>query len=624
MKRFIENCIVSIIVLVVAGVMVAAMLSDVEAAENNGKECGQMEQILPNLYVLKDVCNVYLLKAGDEGLVIDSGSGAVVECAGEVGVEKIDWVLHTHNHREQCYGDGMLIEQGAKVAIGKGEAWELGGVDGEAGGGAPYDGWGGVPRREGVFAKAGVDRELVGGDVIEWGGYRIEVIDTPGHTKGSVSYVVEVDGKKVVFGGDLILKDGHARNLYSMQWVYLSNPGVGESLVSLDKIAEVGADMILASHGDVISDVDCDIAALSVRLRRYDECIKPDGMGRWNWSDLVEVYPRVIQDCGSTTRVVLSESGEAFMFDCGGYDEAKMKDLREKYGMTDVKVIMASHWHGDHINGIAKLVEETGAEVWMWEGLAEHIEHPERFITTCRRGRGIKVDRVLKENEEFEWGGYQFKVIHQPAHMEEQMALKVKVGEINFLLHGDSFGGTRNQPLRCAIHCYNGITLKSGIIKTVRTFYDAGSYVSVTPHGNCYAAVTTDKDKFLEWGIETTAAIRDLLGGEHADVGYNPYWATYYPVTTSAKGGESVDVVLRIVNDAERGVSGVVWPRCYGDVEFEVDKVGYEAKAGEVCEIPLSVKVKREARKGIHVLTADVEYDGELFGEPVIGYVVVE
>ena len=33
---------------------------------------------------------------------------------------------------------------------------------------------------------------------------------------------------------------------------------------------------------------------------------------------------------------------------------------------------------------------------------------------------------------------------------------------------------------------------------------------------------------------------------------------------------------------------------------------------------------KKGARKGIHVLTADVEYDGELFGEPVIGYIVVE
>ena len=123
---------------------------------------------------------------------------------------------------------------------------------------------------------------------------------------------------------------------------------------------------------------------------------------------------------------------------------------------------------------------------------------------------------------------------------------------------------------------------------------------------------------------KTAAAIRDLLGGEHADVGYNPYWVTYYPARMAAKDGESVNVVLRIVNDAERRVTGVVWARGYGDVEFEVEEVEYEAKAGEVCEIPLMVKVKEGARKGIHVLTADVEYDGELFGEPVTGYVVVE
>ena len=128
----------------------------------------------------------------------------------------------------------------------------------------------------------------------------------------------------------------------------------------------------------------------------------------------------------------------------------------------------------------------------------------------------------------------------------------------------------------------------------------------------------------MEWGIETTSAIRDLLGPERANVGYNPYWVTYYPARVAAKEGESVSVVLRIVNDAQRDVSGFVRPRGYGDVDFEVNEVAYEVGRGEVCEVSLVVKVKKAARKGIHALTADVEYDGELFGEPVIGYVVVE
>jgi len=612
-----------VIELMVITAVVTVVLTGFGSAvgERGEEKRGRMERVLPGLYVLKDVCNVYLLKSGNEGLVIDGGSGAVAECAREVGVEKIDWVLHTHSHRDQCMGDEILAGKGAKIAIGAVEAEEL---KKAPGGGAPFGGWDEAPERAELFARPGVDRQAADGDVIEWKGYRIKVVDTPGHTKGSVSYVVEVDGRKVVFGGDLILKGGRARDLYSMQWIYLSNPGVGQSLVSLDKIEKEDADMILPSHGDVISEPGLDIDSLRIRLRRFEQCIGPDHAGRWNWSDFVEVHRRVIQDCGSTSRIVLSESGEAFMFDCGGYDEAKMKELREKYGMTKVGVIMASHWHGDHIDGIARLVKETGAEVWMWEGLAEHIEHPERFNTTCRRNEGIKVDRVLKENEEFEWGGYAFKVIHQPAHTEEQVALRVQVGRMSILLHGDSFGHTRNLPLRCSIHCYNGIRLKSGIMKTVRTFYEANSYMSVTPHGNCYAVVDKDREKFMEWGIETTSAIRDLLGPERADIGYNPYWVSYYPARAAAKEGEGVNVALRIVNDAEHDVCGFVRPRGYGDVEFEVDEAVYEAGRGEVCEVPLVVKVKKGARKGIHVLTADVEYDGELFGEPVTGYIVVE
>ena len=41
----------------------------------------RLTQISPNLYVLRDTCNVYVLKDGNRALLIDFGSGHVLEPA---------------------------------------------------------------------------------------------------------------------------------------------------------------------------------------------------------------------------------------------------------------------------------------------------------------------------------------------------------------------------------------------------------------------------------------------------------------------------------------------------------------------------------------------------------------
>ncbi len=75
------------------------------------------EKISENLYRVSDVCNVYVIKSGDKALLIDSGDGRVLEVLKEIGVRKIDWVLHTHSHRDQCQGTPRLVEAGAEVAV---------------------------------------------------------------------------------------------------------------------------------------------------------------------------------------------------------------------------------------------------------------------------------------------------------------------------------------------------------------------------------------------------------------------------------------------------------------------------------------------------------------------------
>ena len=58
----------------------------------------------PDLYRWIDTCHVYILRAGDAALLIDLGDGSVLDHLGDIGVKRVEWVLFTHHHREQCQG----------------------------------------------------------------------------------------------------------------------------------------------------------------------------------------------------------------------------------------------------------------------------------------------------------------------------------------------------------------------------------------------------------------------------------------------------------------------------------------------------------------------------------------
>ena len=83
---------------------------------------GALVRLSPSLYWYRDTCNVYLLVRGDRGLLIDFGSGGVLEHLAEAGVREIEWVLHTHHHRDQCQGDHLLAARGVPIAVPEREA----------------------------------------------------------------------------------------------------------------------------------------------------------------------------------------------------------------------------------------------------------------------------------------------------------------------------------------------------------------------------------------------------------------------------------------------------------------------------------------------------------------------
>ena len=179
---------------------------------------------------------IYLIDFGGHGALVDAGCGGEEEkllrnvrsCGMEP--EQIECLLVTHCHFDHTGGLRSLKERlGCQVIAHELDALFLERGDNEV----TAASWYGAS-----IDSVDVDRRLRGAEEsIRLGEGLIQAIHTPGHSPGSVVYVTESEGFKVVFAQDV-----HGPLHSSL----LSNRD--DYLRSLERLLAVGADILCEGH----------------------------------------------------------------------------------------------------------------------------------------------------------------------------------------------------------------------------------------------------------------------------------------------------------------------------------------------------------------------------------------
>ena len=88
------------------------------------------------------------------------------------------------------------------------------------------------------------------------------------------------------------------------------------------------------------------------------------------------------------------------------------------FKMRDVKILLASHAHSDHVAGHALLQELTGAKVHVMRGDDEVIATggEGQYLYTNSRWKPCPVDRVLEDGDEVKLGGVTLVARRTPGH----------------------------------------------------------------------------------------------------------------------------------------------------------------------------------------------------------------
>ena len=187
---------------------------------------------------------IYLIRVGDHAALVDAGCGRAQErllkniraCGAEP--TEVEYLLITHCHFDHTGGAKGLQEAiGCQVVAHELEAPFLERGDNRVTAAT----WYGATLKPFI-----VDRKLSGPeDEISLGGRPIRAIHIPGHSPGSVVYLVESRGLQVLFGQDV-----HGPLDASL----LSNPK--EYRNSLELLASLKADILCEGHYGVFTGRD--------------------------------------------------------------------------------------------------------------------------------------------------------------------------------------------------------------------------------------------------------------------------------------------------------------------------------------------------------------------------------
>jgi glyoxylase-like metal-dependent hydrolase (beta-lactamase superfamily II) len=510
----------------------------------------------------------YALVADDAALLIDA------PCAPDDllkrGVKKIDAVLLTHHHRDSAALAAKFVADKVPVrAARKAADWLT--VEGVK----KY--WrDSLPLRNSQTAYLvlpegidGVDCSLTDGHKIEWHGWTITVVETPGHSRDHLAFAVKKgkDGPLLVFSGDALAAPGKVWAPYTTDWDHWTDLGLKPAAESLRKLAALKPAMLLPTHGDVIKG-DCDKALSQTadavaevgflksferytkeRLKdppQYAFLVKEQAMsnGSKPWSQVSEhLY------ITGNTYVLVSKDERAYLVGdpWDPHSAKQIPKLKEDQKLGALEVVWFSHAHYDHYDGVYTILDREKPSVWALDLVARPLAEPLFYRAPFLDARPVKFDRTPKDGDTLTWREYTFKFRHLPGQTEFTMGVETVIDGKRCFFTADNFF---HQDM------FSGSGGWMGLNRSWPPYYaasaqkvlDAKPDWVLAEHGGPFEFNAEDFRRRVEWG-KVTAKAADALcvsGNHRAD--WDPHRVHVEPLVQKGKAGATLKATLVVNN----------------------------------------------------------------------------
>jgi glyoxylase-like metal-dependent hydrolase (beta-lactamase superfamily II) len=605
-------------------------------------------EIFPDLFVWTDTCNVYVIRQGDAALLIDLGDGSVLDHLPEIGVRRVEWVLFTHHHREQCQGylrlhntharigapeaERALFEQPTsfrKINVRLGDSFTIHG--------ASYV----RPPIQPIH----VDRAFSSMDTFNWRGLQIWCVDTRGNSPGSMSYLVRKDKGWVAFSGDVMMAGAHMHDYFDTEWDYGFAAGIYALHNSAALLERFGPVLLLPSHGPIVRDPQAPLEAYQRKLRRLaDDVLRGYDEGRFAGADqdrvsrptavpyVWQVTPHLYKFKGPNYYpnfvMLLADSGHALAVDCGLFDEAfldkSLQLMQRRLGLKQIDALLITHMHGDHLLQAPHLREKWGARIWLLDRVVDEVEHPEWFDYAApiqAYGQGfdsVRPDRVLKSGETFNWEGYKLTADWMPGQTEFAMCLQGVIDGRKVAFTGDNIFANPQDPSQNgheAVVAHNSGILEEGYIYGAEYLHRLQPDLILGGHSFVMDHPAGLIERYRHWAYEMRAAFQSLSSDPDYRYWFDPYWVRVQPYRITLRPGQNTEVMVHVRNFRSREQTHLIEVHVPPGLTVEPAVLVGTLPENSRRSFPVQLKAETGAATGVNLVALDVTLDGQRYGE---------
>ena len=620
---------------------------------NSQQKAGGFQQpdkkLFPDVFVWTDTCNVYVVRNNDAALLIDLGDGSVLQHLGEIGVKRVDWVLLTHHHREQCQGISRVDRKQTKIAAPKLEQellehptefrkWfpKLG--DKYSVYGASYA----RPPSQPIL----LDKTLDSAEVFKWNGLEITAISTPGHSPGSMSYVMNREGKSLAFIGGVMHDGAKMTTWFDTEWDYGFAKGIDALLASVDLLMEQQLHLALASHGPAIQNAAAQFETYRRKLATFRQSYirgysvfesteqERDPISKPTAVPLIsQVTPHLYklshQTKGKNFAIIISDKGKGLILDCGLFPKTMLDEMilgmREHLGLKSIDAFWISHMHGDHFLLGPTLKEKYGAEAWTLDRIVDKCENPRRYdyaalVSAYGDGfDGMKIDKSFRDGESVTWEGYKIQVDWMPGQTEFGCCLWLEIDGKKIAFTGDNLFGNpadKQQNGHEAVVARNSAIFEEGYLLGSRYLKDLKPDIVMGSHSYVMPNPAPFLQRYHEWAQQIIVLYRDLLPEKNYEYLFDPYWVSAYPYRVDFSQSDVQQVNVTVRNFRETDQHHHIQLKLPPGLTAEPAVLDGTIKAKSRQTYPVKLSVNRQAvGSGVQIVPFDITLDGKPYGE---------
>jgi len=598
-----------------------------------------------HLLVYHGPINVGIVRDGPKALLIDCGDASVAGVLDGLGVKSIDQILFTHHHRDQACGAHSLAADGARISVPAAERDHFDNV--AAYWSDPKSRWhlyNQHPHHLMLAEPVRVDSVLGGGHELTWGPAKIRVLSTPGHTDGSVSCLVEVDGTRTVFSGDCIYDEGQVWEIYSLQKGFQRGGrritdyhgflgAQWELKESLGRIKAAKPDRLVPSHGRIMADPGKAIDALVERLDLcYDKYVAISALRHYfpelfseftGREDHMQIRPgKPVPEClrhFGTTWMLVSKDKAAFAMDCGSPRVvATIKKLVENGEISAVEGVWVTHYHDDHVNSIPEFQQEFDCPLITDRHVAAVIGDPMAWRLPCISPSVARVDRPTSDGDSWQWHEFKMTAYHLPGQTFYHGGLFVEGQGARMFFVGDSFtmGGIDDY---CA-HNRNWLGQDAGFDRSISLVEKLKPTHIFNCHVNDAFDFTPEQCRYMRANLaEREKLYGELVPWDHANYGMDEPWVRCHPYEQKAAPGGEVAIAIVVTNHSTESrvcACRAVLPRSWADSGQQpstaqcnvADWPSAEVPAKSEGQVRLTLRVPSSVEPGRYVIPVDVCY----------------